>query len=310
MQQPIISIIMPCYNGADYLKHSIASVYAQTFKNFELIVVNDGSSDDSPTLLTELARAHSTLHVIHQSNRGEGAARNSGLKLARGEFIAFLDADDSWHPDFLSSLYQALQEKPNAMIAYCGWQNTGLSPNRCKPHIPPDYETFDKAETFLRSCPWPVHGVLTRRSTIMNVDGFNESWAFCVDYDLWLRIAPFHEMVLVPIVLAYYHHHAGEQLSKNHLRMALSRWNIQQAFLEKNPSIAKQLGTKKIADLVDGGLLHRAYASFWQNDLTTSHSLFRKLLFKGYFKLKDLKYLLPALLPFNIYQSLILKYRK
>lgn len=301
---------MPCYNGGDNIKYSIASIYQQSFKNLELIVVNDGSSDDSLAILTNLAQTYDTLRVINQPNKGAGSARNSGLKVAQGEFIAFLDADDSWHPDCLLKLHQALQAMPDAAIAYCGWQNKGLAANRCNPYIPPDYENSNKIETFLRNCPWPIHATLTRKSVIEAINGFNECWTSCMDYDLWLKIASFHKIVLVPEVLAYYHHHEGEQITKNRLRIALNHWQIQKAFLLDNPDITKQLGSKKIADITDGELLHFAYASYWQRDLNTAHPLFRKALARHYFSRKDLKYLLPALLPLNLYQTLILKFSK
>lgn len=309
-QHPIISIIMPCYNAGDNIKYSIASVYEQSFKSFELIVVNDGSSDNSLSVLTSLAETYNNLRVINQPNKGAGPARNKGLQIAQGEFIAFLDADDSWHSDCLLKLHQALQADPNAVIAYCGWQNKGLAANRCNPHIPPDYENAGKTETFLKGCPWPIHAALSRKSAIEAINGFNEYWTSCMDYDLWLKIASFNKVVLVPEVLAYYHHHEGEQITKNRLRIALNHWQIQHTFLFNNPDITKQLGAKKIAELTDGELLHRAYVSYWQCDLTTAHALFRKLLFKRYFKLNDLKYLLLSLLPLNAYQTLILKYRK
>lgn len=309
-EYPIISIIMPCYNSGNNIKYSIASVYDQTFKNFELIVVNDGSRDDSLAILTNLAKTYNTLRIIDQSNKGAGPARNTGLQVARGEFIAFLDADDSWHPDCLMKLHQALQSMQNAAIAYCGWQNKGLAANQCKPYIPPDYENSNKIETFLRGCPWPIHAALTRKSAIEAINGFNECWTSCMDYDLWLKIASFHKIVLVPEVLAYYHHHEGEQITKNRLRIALNHWKIQNAFLSDNFDITKQLGSKKIAEITDGELLHRGYISYWRRDLSTAHALFRKALARRYFSLKDLKYLLPALLPLTVYQALIVKFSK
>lgn len=310
-QRPIISIIMPCYNGVGYLKRSIASIYAQTFKNFELIVVDDGSSDNSPTLLAELAKINDTMHIIHQSNGGVSAARNTGLRAVRGEFIAFLDADDTWDPGFLMKLYQVLQVLPDAVIAYCGWQNTGLEANRCKPYIPPDYENSNKIETFLKGCPWPIHAALTRKSAIDAIQGFNQNLQLSEDYEMWLKIASFHKITLVPEVLAYYHHQQqGEQATNNRLRVALNHWQVQRTFLTDNPDIAERLGTKKIADLTDGELLHRAYVSYWHRDLNTAHALFRKALALHYFSRKDLKYLLPALLPLNLYQTLILKFSK
>lgn len=308
-QTPQISIIMPCYNAEKSIGTSIDSVYRQTFKDFELIVVNDGSNDDSLAILKKLAGRYSGLRVIDQPNMGPGPARNHGIKEASGQFIAFLDSDDSWHPDCLAKLHRALQNNKDASIAYCGWQNIGLEPNHCKPFIPPDYEKPDKIETLLRGCRWPIHGALTRKSVIDEAEGFDEQWTSCMDYDLWLRIACFNKVVLVPEVLAYYHHHDGEQITKNRLRIALNHWKIQLKFLRAHPEIEEILGSRKISEITDGELLHRAYVSYWRNDLQTAHTLFRKLLFKRYFKPKDLKYLLPTLLPFNAYQSILLKHR-
>lgn len=309
-ETPTISIIMPCYNAGDNIKYSIASVYEQSFKNFELIVVNDGSTDNSLALLNQLAEIYPTLRIIDQPNKGAGPARNTGLQAARGKFIAFLDADDSWDPDCLKKLYLAHKANANIAIAYCGWQNLGLPANRCTPYIPPDYEQTDKVETFLSGCPWPIHAALSRRSVIADANGFDESLTSCMDYDLWLRTASFHKLVLVPEVLAYYHHHEGEQITKNRLRIAINHWRSQMAFLKNHPDISQQLGAKKIAALTLGELLHRGYVSYWQRDLVTAHALFRKVFLSRHFRLKDLKYLLPALLPFSIYQTLILKLSK
>lgn len=300
---------MPCYNAEKCIETSIDSVYRQTFKDFELIVVNDGSTDDSLAILKKLADRYSGLRVIDQPNKGPGPARNHGIKDAKGRFIAFLDSDDSWHPDCLSKLHRALQNNKDASIAYCGWQNIGLEPNRCKPFIPPDYEKPDKIETLLRGCRWPIHGALTRKSAIDAARGFDEQWTSCMDYDLWLRIASFNKIVLVPEVLAYYHHHDGEQITKNRLRIALNHWRIQLKYLESHPEIAESFGKDKLKEITNGELLHKAYVSYWKGDLATSHHLFRKLFLMGHFKTKDIKYLLPSILPFSLYRKLITQLR-
>ena len=304
---PTISIIMPCYNESARIAESVSSVFSQTFPSLELIVVDDGSKDDSLKVLEELSREHDGLRFISQPNKGAGPARNRGLKEARGRYIAFLDADDSWHPECLVKLHSRLESSPDAVLAYCGWQNKGLSENKCKPFVPPDYEQPDKIETLLRGCRWPIHAALTRRSTIEAVGGFNEHWTSCMDYDLWLHIASFNKIVRVPEVLAYYHHHTGEQITKNRLRIAKNHSRIQRHFLKEFPEIRKSIGRSKTREIIEGELLHRGYQSYWQRDLRTAHSLFRKVLARLYFSPKDLRYLLPALLPYQIYQSLILK---
>jgi len=297
---------MPCYNEEKRISQSVKSVYQQSYTDFELIIVDDGSTDNSLHVLSELSTQYPGLHYFSQSNKGAGPARNKALKEAKGEMIAFLDADDSWHPDCLLKLYQKLESTPNASIAYGGWQNIGLEKNKCQPFIPPDYETPNKTETLLRGCRWPIHAALTRASAIQAINGFDEQWTSCMDFNLWLRIASFNKIALVPQILAYYHHHQGEQITKNRIRIALNHLYIQLNFLHDYPEIAKTLGNKKVKEITDGELLHRAYVSYWERDLKTSHTLFRKVFLRHYFHLNDLKYLLTALLPYELYRPLIL----
>jgi len=128
-----------------------------------------------------------------------------------------------------------------------------------------------------------------------------------MDYDLWLHIASFNRIVRVPEVFAYYHHHAGEQITKNRLRIARNHSRIQRHFLNEFPEISKNLGRKKTREIVEGELLNRGYQSYWQRDLATAHSLFRQVLSRLYFSSRDLRYLLPSLLPYHLCETLILK---
>lgn len=303
--KPLISVIMPCYNSAHIIEKTVATLYQQTCKNFELIVVDDGSSDNSLDILQKLATQYQSLQIVSQQNKGPGPARNSGLKAATAEFIAFLDSDDSWHPEFLSKLHQKLMENPDCVLAYCGWQNLGLSTEQCQPYIPPDYQENDKFAVLLRSCPWPIHAALTRKSAIDQVKGFNENWLTAEDFDMWVRIAMFANIVRVPEVLAYYHHQQGEQISRNRLRAILNHWGVQKGLLHDFPEISQTLGKSKTDLLTKGQLLQRAYEFYWKNDLENARHLFRKSLGIGYFGLKDLKYILPSLLPLALYQSLV-----
>ncbi len=296
---------MPCYNEANHIRQSINSVFKQSFKNIELIIVDDGSSDSSVDIIENLQQQFSNLILIKQSNRGAGPARNHGLKHAHCEMIAFLDADDSWDSECLQKLYNKLISSPDSAIAYCGWQNTGLSAAQCKPYIPPDYEVNNKIELLLRSCPWPIHASLTRRSAINNVNGFDEQWTSCMDYDLWLRIASNEKVILVPEVLAFYNHHDGVQITKNRLRVALNHRNIQLNYLKQNQSIKRAIGHRRVRELVDGESLHRAYLGYWKRDLDTAYVLFRIVLFRLYFNVSDLKYILPSLLPRRLFKLLV-----
>ncbi|HMM46979.1 MAG TPA: glycosyltransferase family 2 protein [Thiobacillaceae bacterium] len=302
---PSVSVIMPCYNAAAHLHTSVASVQAQTFTDWELVIVDDGSTDDSWQHLQDLAAADARIRIFRQANAGAAAARNHALRQARGDYTAFLDADDTWHPDFLQAMTAALDANPDAGIAYCGWQNIGLGPGRDDPFIPPEYENDGKLDALLGGCRWPIHGALTRTRMIQDAGGFDENLSSCMDYDLWLRLGTTRPLVRVPQVLAYYHHHGGEQITRNRARIALNHWRTQLKFLRANPSVTGTLGQKRIDALTDGELLKRGYACYWQRDLPAARKIFRAVMKRRYGTLSDWKYMLPAWLPEAWHRRLI-----
>ena len=302
---PIISIIMPCYNAAAHLAASVGSVLAQTRQDWELIIVDDGSKDQSWPTLERLAANEPRIRIYRQPNAGAAAARNRALREARGAHTAFLDSDDTWHPEFLDAMVTALDANPTAGIAYCGWQSIGLGKGRDEPFIPPDYENGDKIESLLGGCRWPIHGALVRSQIIRDAGGFDEKLSSCMDYDLWLRIGTVHRLVRVPQVLAYYHHHGGEQITRNRVRIALNHWRAQRKYLRNNPALIGRLGGQRIAQLTTGELLHRGYACYWKRDLPAARLIFRTVMKQGYGTFKDWIYMLPAWLPESWHRYLV-----
>jgi glycosyltransferase involved in cell wall biosynthesis len=303
MSVPAISIVMPCYNGAAHLAGSVASALGQSFSDLELIVVDDGSTDNSREILGAITDPR--LRVISQANRGVCAARNSGLAAARGEYLAFLDADDTWEPLCLEKLHTALAANRDAALAYCGWQNLGLPGGRGAPFVPPDYEGPNKVVDLFRNCRWPIHAALTRRSAIEEAGRFDERFITSEDYLLWLKIALRHQIVRVPEVLAYYHFHGGAQATGNRLRLAYNHWLVQRDFLRSHADFAKSLGWSQVRELTHGELLQKGMVAYWERDLVTARAIFRVVMKYGYGKLKDMKIMLPALLPFSMHQTLI-----
>ena len=117
---PFISIVIPLYNKEKFIARTLESVLAQTFKNFEVLIVNDGSTDSS----VEVAKKYidDRFRIINQKNSGVSAARNKGIKLARAKYIAFLDADDTWEPNFLSEIQRLIKKYPQAGLYGTGYR--------------------------------------------------------------------------------------------------------------------------------------------------------------------------------------------
>lgn len=303
--KPLISVIMPCYNAAPYVAEAVGSALGQSHGNVELIVVDDGSSDGSDEIVAGLAASHGGhMRILHTNRLGPYPARNVGLGQAQGEFIAFLDADDWWQQNALEKLYAALGAH-DADIAYCGWQNVG-DDIQSAPHIPPAYEEEDPVAHFVRTCPWPIHAALVKRSIVERLGGFSERRFASMDYDFWLRaLALTRRIKRVPEVLAFYRWHDAGQISAVKWRQVLDALSAQTDFIERNPKLVAHLSPERLHDLTEGQVLRQAYRAFWKRDLVSAQKLFRHAAAKGAYRMHDLKHVLTALLPLPLYRGLI-----
>ncbi len=303
----LISVIMPCYNAAPFVREAVDSVMGQTYARTELVIVDDGSTDGSIELLKQLADEHpGRITLLFQNHEGPYTARNHALRHARGFMIAFLDADDWWRDDFLEKLNAALEDNDDAALAYCGWQNIGLEGARGAPYVPPKDDAQDKAEKFLRAAsPWPIHAALVRRKAVDEAGSFQTYLPTCMDYDFWLRIGVDKPIVLVPEVMAFYRHQREGQIISKQWRQAQNAWTVKKTFVRQHPNLVAGLGPDKLKSLIDGGLLSRGYDNYWRRDLVSARHIFRLVLRTGGWQSKDLRYLLPALLPEKLYLALI-----
>lgn len=302
-EAPRISVIMPNYNGARLISRSIDSVLGQTYGDLELLVVDDGSRDDSVAVVESCTDTR--VKLLRQDHQGVCAARNLGIKQARGRYIAFLDSDDTWAPHCLERLHDALTRMPHAALAYCGWQNVGLEGGRGDPFIPPDYEIPDKLELWLRNCRWPIHAALTRTEALRAAGGFDPAFPTSEDFLLWLKIVTMYPIVRVPEVLAYYFHHGGPRATTNKLRMAMNHLGAQLHFLSGRPDVLATLGRAKVRDSTFGELLARGYACYWKGELECARPIFRRAMKAGYGKSTDWVRMLPSLLPLGMHRWLL-----
>ena len=302
---PLISVIMPCFNAAPYVEEAIESVLGQTYRNVELVVVDDGSTDGSDAIVAALVAANpERVSIAYTSRVGPYPARNAGLERARGELIAFLDADDWWLPDALEKLHAAVVAH-DADIAYCGWQNVGDGV-RADPYVPPAYEDDDPADHFLRTCPWPIHAALVKREIVDRLGGFSERRFASMDYDFWLRaLAITRHIKRVPEVLAFYRWHNLGQVSAVQWRQVLDALDAQREFIRHNPALVAHISEERRRDLTEGQVLRLAYRAFWRRDLISAQKLFRHVAAKGTYRLPDIAHVASALLPMPVYRGLV-----
>jgi glycosyltransferase involved in cell wall biosynthesis len=210
MTKPMISVIIPTYNRAAFLPEAVDSVLQQTFKNFELIVVDDGSTDETRQLL----ETHSgRLRYHFQTNQGVSAARNQGLRLAQGRWIAFLDSDDFWLPEKLGVQMDFFLKNGEALICQTEeiWLRNGRRVNSCRKHQKPSGDVFAPS---LYLCLISPSAVMIRKELFSSLGTFDEALPACEDYDLWLRIAAHYPVYLIdrPLVVKRGGH--ADQLSR------------------------------------------------------------------------------------------------
>ncbi|RJP86427.1 MAG: glycosyltransferase [Desulfobacteraceae bacterium] len=191
---PLVSVIIPAFNRAWCLKKAIDSVLAQDYPHFELIVVDDGSTDETRNLLAEYAGAIKVIHL--PAKHGVSAARNRGVAASSGTLIAFLDSDDYWYPQKLTAQVDFFNANPEALICQTEeiWIRDGKRANPKKKHKKLSGMIFQPS---LALCLISPSAVMMRKTLFMKMDGFDESLPACEDYDLWLRITCRYPVYLI-----------------------------------------------------------------------------------------------------------------
>jgi glycosyltransferase involved in cell wall biosynthesis len=187
---PLVSVLVPVYNGAAFLRDAVASARQQTHQNLEVLVVDDGSTDDSFALASEMAREDSRIKIFRQTNAGTQVARNTALEHAQGDFVALLDQDDVWLPEKLSRQIEVFQQDSRANLVftnYWHWDGTRDLDLRyaCRNKFPEGEVTG----RLIRWCLFQASAMMVRHQSIKQVGGFDPDLLVTGDWDLWLRIA-------------------------------------------------------------------------------------------------------------------------
>jgi glycosyltransferase involved in cell wall biosynthesis len=220
---PDVSVIIPAYNRAAMLREAIDSVLMQTHAAFELIVIDDGSTDGTPAMLDALGREHSNVRFGSIAHRGVAAARDRGVELARAPLIAFLDSDDLWHREKLVRQLVFMHANPALQISQCQevWIRGERRVNPGRRHLKRGGDTFVES---LRTCLVSASAVIMRAELLRALGGFDEVMLAAEDYDLWLRIMLDHEVGLLDECLLTRRGGRADQLSVSTL--AIDRFRI------------------------------------------------------------------------------------
>jgi glycosyltransferase involved in cell wall biosynthesis len=208
---PTVSVIIPTFNRWPLVGAAIKSVLAQSYGDFELIVVDDGSTDDTAE---QLAQWGSRLLILKQPNRGVSAARNLAVRHARGRYLAFLDSDDLWLPNKLAIQVAFMEQHPSAQICQTEetWIRNAVKVNPKAKHRKPSGDIFIAS---LELCLVSPSAAMLTRELFEQVGGFDESLPVCEDYDLWLRIALDHSVALIDDALVIKRGGHADQLSRS-----------------------------------------------------------------------------------------------
>ena len=242
---PLVSVIIPTYNRASVLPRAIKSVLGQTFRDFELLVVDDGSDDSTADILGTF---DGRLTALFQENRGVAAARNLGIKCSTGPFLAFLDSDDEWLPEKLARQTDIVDVEDPDFICHTDeiWLRNGMELRQKGIHRKQGGRFFPRA---LERCLISPSSVMVSRELMDRVGWFDESLPAAEDYDLWLRITAFHDVDFVQERLVIKHGGREDQLSV--LTPAIDRFRIS-AILKilENASLCNDYREAAIRELI------------------------------------------------------------
>jgi glycosyltransferase involved in cell wall biosynthesis len=240
---PLISVIVPTYNRSRYLVTAVEGVFAQTYESLEIIIVDDGSTDDTPQALKPYS---GRVRCIYQENRGVSAARNRGILAAQGELLAFLDTDDVWLPQKIERQMACLERRPTAGLAH----TDAL-------YLHGDSDRTSKRPDIVHSCDGDCYAnlffgnrivtssVIVRRQCLEKVGGFDETIRYAEDYDLWIRLARHFEFAYCNEALVLYRLHPSNAI-KDALALRRGDVYVLNKALKADPTLAERVGRRNV----------------------------------------------------------------
>lgn len=259
---PFFSIVIPVFNREKTLARAILSVLNQSFKDFELIIVLDGPTDNTEDIANDFLSDSRVNIVKLDSNHGVSFARNKGIEIARSSWICFLDSDDEWLLDKLQKQYDYIQEHPETVLLHGDeiWIRDGVRVNQMKKHKKGGGDQFIAS---LKLCLISPSCVCLRKKLLSEFNGFQEDYIVCEDYDLWLKICAHYEIDFIDDFLIKKYGGHEDQLSRKYHSMDYYRIKSIDHCLKKfdlteiQKESAIKILTKKCKILLKGYIKHQ-----------------------------------------------------
>ncbi|QIT56557.1 glycosyltransferase [Aquisalimonas sp. 2447] len=228
--RPLVSVVTPTYNRADYLRIAIDSVLAQTYPHFEHLVIDDGSEDSTPRLMDEYGDER--VRYFRQENQGQSVARNVGIEQSRGDYICFLDSDNAWVPEKLQQQIEAFESYPDVGVVYGdnifidAWGNDlgGRNMLRFSGRI---------TEALLGDNFVSMNTTMSRADVLREAGGFDPADRYAEDYGLWLRVSLHESFLYLPRLWAYYRI-MENQISSDKLTRLDANEDLVRSFVEEH----------------------------------------------------------------------------
>ena len=259
-----VSVIIPTFNRKDFIVEAIESVLKQSVKPYEVIVVDDGSQDGTGDLIK---KKFADIVYIYQENKGVSAARNRGIKEAKGDYIALLDSDDLWKRDKLKKHIEFIEKHPEYRVSQTDevWIRNGKFVNPMKKHKKYGGFIFDKC---LPLCIVSPSAVIIEKTVFKDYGYFDETMPACEDYDMWLRVSAFEPIGFLEEKLIVKRGGHQDQLSKAFIGMDRFRVYALEKVIN-NPNLREDLRKLAIAELIKKcEILVRGYSKHGKSDIS------------------------------------------
>jgi len=267
---PSVSVVMPCFNGRTYLTQAIESALAQTVRPTQILIVDDGSTDDSAEVIRQYQRYHrdANIELLTQLNAGEPAARNAGIAHADGEWVAMLDTDDWWEPEKLElQLKAAAEQGPDCVLVHTGVKHhfhDGSSQGADL--IAPAKRVGWATRALLEDGAIGHPSILVRRDALATIGGYDATFTQACDIDLYFRLSVIGTFAFAPQYLLNYRIHPG-QMSTRAADQVRAHHRAVRRFFEEHPELEKSIGRPVIDLSLTRHIESKLQSLYWRRKL-------------------------------------------